>query len=380
MPNLRLHSTIAEIDSTQWNLLAGTRSVPLRHEFFSALEAGASVGPGTGWLPRYLSLHGDAGSLLGALPLFEKTDSCGEFIFDWNWAEALGSSGREYYPKLVVAIPYTPIPGRRLLLAAPAPGGTGTALIQGAMDYARERGVSSLHWLFHHPDESATLAPFDYLARTGCHFQWGNASYQCFDDWLATLTAARRKKIRRERRKIAAADVHCTWIEGGNFTSRILDIAYRLYAANYRAHGMRPYLTQGFFAELCRRMPEAFVACLAYRGSEILAGALFLEDSENLYGRYWGAFEWVDSLHFEVCYYQGIERAIARKQRYFHPGIQGEHKLIRGFAPVLHYSSHWLRNAELTRAVRAYLEAERQAVDRYRQAAEAILPVHQVDP
>ncbi len=380
MPTLRLHSTIAEIDSAQWNLLAGTHSAPLRHEFFSALEAGASVGPGTGWLPRYLSLHGDDGKLWGALPLFEKTDSRGEFIFDWDWAEALGSSGHEYYPKLVIAIPYTPIPGYRLLLGASAPAGTGTTLAQGAMDYARERGLSSLHWLFHRPDESAILASCGHLARTGCHFRWVNANYQCFDDWLATLTAARRKKIRRERRKTAEAGVRCIWIEGGDFSPRILNTAYRLYAANYRTHGMRPYLTREFFAELCRRMPEAFVACLAYRGTEVLAGALFLEDSENLYGRYWGAFEWIDSLHFEVCYYQGIERAIARKQHHFHPGIQGEHKLIRGFAPCLHYSSHWLRDAGLERAVRAYLEAEHRAVERYRRAAEAILPVHRVAP
>ena len=312
--------------------------------------------------------------LLGAVPLFEKTDSHGEFIFDWTWAAALERSGRPYYPKLVAAIPYTPIPGPRLLLAPDAGADTAHELAEAALAFAAERDTSSLHWLFLAPQDLAPLARQNCLVRTGCHFEWENDGAADFTTWLATLTSARRKNIRRERRRIAEAGIKCEWRRGSNLDARELDLIYRLYAANYYAHGMLPYLTPGFFGELVRRMPEALSVCFAQRGSEIIACAIYLEDEHVLYGRYWGAFEWVDSLHFELCYYQGVEYALTNGLARFHPGVQGEHKLLRGFAPTLHYSAHWLRDDDLHQAVASFLERERTAIADYTAEAAGFLP------
>jgi predicted N-acyltransferase len=297
--------------------------------------------------------------LLGAVPLFEKTDSHGEFIFDWTWAAALERSGRPYYPKLVAAIPYTPIPGPRLLLAPDAGADTAHELAEAALAFAAERDTSSLHWLFLAPQDLAPLARQNCLVRTGCHFEWENDGAADFTTWLATLTSARRKNIRRERRRIAEAGIKCEWRRGSNLDARELDLIYRLYAANYYAHGMLPYLTPGFFGELVRRMPEALSVCFAQRGSEIIACAIYLED---------------EHVHFELCYYQGVEYALTNGLARFHPGVQGEHKLLRGFAPTLHYSAHWLRDDDLHQAVASFLERERTAIADYTAEAAGFLP------
>lgn len=374
MPVIHRHESIGAVSAAEWNALSGADSPALRHEYFRALETSRSVGPGTGWQPIYLVLKRDDGHLLGAVPLFEKTDSRGEFIFDWNWAAALERTGRTYYPKLVAAIPFTPIPGPRLLLGPGAGAPERERLIQAALALAAERDASSLHWLFITKQELPGLQHRGCLSRTGCHFEWHNKGLENFEQWLSGLTAARRKKIRRERRRVAEAGIVCRWHEGTELDADDIELIYRLYAANYYAHGMRPYLTEAFFRTLAQTMPEALVVCLAWRGADVIAGAICLQDNESLLGRYWGAFEWVDSLHFEVCYYQGIERAIARGLKRFHPGVQGEHKLLRGFEPTLHYSAHWLRDADLERAVASFLEHERAAIADYASEAVEYLP------
>ncbi|MGH8273718.1 MAG: GNAT family N-acetyltransferase [Gammaproteobacteria bacterium] len=372
----RIRTSICSILATAWNALAGTEIPFLRHEYFAALEASGSLGPASGWSPCYLTAEDAQGAVLGAVPLFEKTDSRGEFIFDWGWAAALTRTGRDYYPKLVAAIPYTPVPGPRLLIARTGGPEVATQLVQAARALAARRDASSLHWLFVPQSELAVLQASGCLVRTGCHFLWSNVGLAGFDAWLATLTASRRKKIRRERRRILESGIGCQWREGLDLSEEELNTVYKLYAVTYYEHGMLPYLKPLFFHELARRLPPNLAVCFAYRGAEILACAVFLKDATTLYGRYWGAFEWVHSLHFELCYYQGIEYALAHGLDTFHPGVQGEHKLLRGFEPTLHYSAHWLRDADLHQAVAAFLERERAAIDDYAAEAAEFLPYH----
>ncbi len=376
MINPRIYDSIESIPAAAWNTLAGTSAPCLRHEYFAALETSGSIGAQSGWTPCYLTLETDKGGLRAAVPLYEKSDSRGEFIFDWAWAAALERSGRHYYPKLVVAVPFTPVPGPRLLLAADAGADEARALADAALALATERNASSLHWLFVPERELELLRASGCLPRIGCHFEWHNPGVADFDAWLATLTSARRKNIRRERRRVREAGIECEWRGGGNLDAEELTLVYRLYAANYYAHGMIPYLAPEFFHELARCMPESFAVCLARRGSEIVAAAIYLQDAETLYGRYWGAFEWIDCLHFEVCYYQGIAYAIENGLKRFHPGVQGEQKLLRGFEPTTHYSAHWLRDADLRRAVASFLERERNAVADYATEAAEFLPFH----
>lgn len=374
MPHIRHPASIGDITPSAWDALDTGGQPFLRHAYLAALETSGSVGPGTGWTPRPVTIEDDAGELLAAIPLYEKHNSNGEFIFDWDWAEAYAASGRDYYPKWVAAVPYTPVPGPRLLLSANANDSIRETLLAHLLDRARERSLSSLHWLFLPSEELPSLEAHDCLVRTGCHFEWRNPGITNFEQWLATLSSARRKSIRRERRRVREAGIGCEWCSGAELDANTLTTVYELYAANYYAHGMRPYLTPSFFAELATNLPDSFAVCLARRGSETVAGAIFLESATTLYGRYWGAFEWVDCLHFEVCYYQGIERALARGYSFFHPGVQGEHKLLRGFEPTLHYSAHWLRDEDFRRAVKHFLSRERDAVGAYADAAERYLP------
>lgn len=380
MADSRFVSSIRQLLPSAWNRLLGCDQAPLRHEFLEALESGRNLHNPTSWNPRYLIRENPNGSLLGAIPMFEKTNSRGEFIFDWAWADALEATGRAYYPKLVVGVPFTPVPGARLLLAPEAPPSVGEDLIRDSIRFAQQGDYSSLHWLFHRPEDVAKLEATGHLLRQGCHFLWTNAGYVDFEQWLSTLTASRRKKIRRERRKVHEAGVECLWLSGQDLDESRLQVIYDLYASNYHAHGMVPYLAPEFFRQLSQSLPDALRVCLAHRNGQPIACAIFLQDQHQLYGRYWGSFESIDSLHFEVCYYQGIEQAIAHRLEAFHPGVQGEHKLIRGFSPVLHYSSHWFRDADLKSAVEKFLLSERNAIENYREAAEEVLPVRRPEP
>ena len=380
MLSVRQHGSVTEIAPADWDRLVDSEQPFLRHAYLAALETSGSVGPGTGWIPRILSISHDDGALAGAVPLFEKHHSNGEFVFDWDWAEAYAATGQEYYPKLVAAVPFTPVSGPRVL----APPGTAPEAGRALAAYAREQveagRLSSLHWLFVAEEQVPLLEEEGCLIRAGCHFEWRNPGVGDFQEWLATLSSSRRKSIRRERRRVAEAGINCTWHTGDQLDARQLQTVYELYAANYYAHGMRPYLSPVFFEIIARDLGEAFAVCLASRGEEVVGGALFLSGGNSLYGRYWGAFEWIDCLHFEVCYYQGIEHAISRGYARFHPGVQGEHKLLRGFEPHLHYSAHWLRDADFRRAVAKFLARERHAVDAYAEAAATYLPFRKSGP
>jgi hypothetical protein len=343
-----------------WNALAG-RQPFVRHSFFRALHDSGSVGPRTGWTPRFLSLQ-RAGAPVAALALYEKTHSMGEFVFDWTWAEAYHRAGLSYYPKLVTAVPFTPVPGTRLLSTdAPARA----ELIDAAIDHARRSGQSSWHVLFAREEEAEALADRGLLLRHGVQFHWRNDGYRDFQDFLDRLSRDKRKKVRQERRRVADAGIALRRLAGSEITPELWRFFYRCYSNTYAQRGRPPYLNPDFFERLGAAMPENLLLVLALREGREIAAALNVLDDERLYGRYWGALEYVPALHFEVCYYQGIEVCIERGLLAFEGGAQGEHKLARGLMPVRTCSAHWIRDARFADAIGRHLARESEAIEAY---------------
>jgi predicted N-acyltransferase len=377
MPDAHCVASIDEVAAADWNAL-DTRGVPfLRHEFLAALEHGGCVGAGTGWQPCYLIVPGPPGGpqLLGAVPLFEKRHSYGEFVFDFAWAEAYARHGAHYYPKLVAATPFTPATGPRLLLHPAAPAAaTRESLRLGLEQAAHARGASSVHVQFPLADESAQLAGAGWLPRIDCQFHWHNAQYADFEAFLATFTAEKRKKVRRERRRVQEAGIGFEWCAGAALDRRVWREVHALHAATFHRHGHEPYLTLAFFEELSRTLPGQPVVALARHGASLVAAAICFTSADTLYGRYWGGGAQYHSLHFETCYYQGIDYAIRRGLQRFEPGAQGEHKLARGFRPVLTHSAHHVRDARFAAAIARYLGQEREAMQHYCEAAGEHLP------
>ncbi|HEX9474758.1 MAG TPA: GNAT family N-acetyltransferase, partial [Steroidobacteraceae bacterium] len=343
----------------------------LRHEFLSALEASGSVAPATGWTPRHLLL-GQAAQPLALAPLYEKSHSWGEFVFDFAWARAWEGRGLDYYPKLLLAIPFTPATGPRLLCAGedePTRSGRRLTALRALERDAQSRGRSSVHALFIDDALRATAGEAGWLLRRDCHFQWHNRAYRDFEDFLAGFSADKRKKVRRERRRIAEQGIAFTTRSGSELDGATLGRLHDLHAATFVRHGHLPYLNARFFRQIAASMGEAFVAVLAERAGALVAAAVYFRSSTTLYGRYWGATGDFHSLHFEACYYQGIEYCIRHGLQRFEPGTQGEHKLARGFEPVFTWSAHWLADPALRTAVARYLEREEAAVTEYADAA-----------
>ena len=381
----RSHAAIDEVPAAAWNALA-LGGVPfLRHEFLTALEHGGCVGPGTGWTPCHVTVtRGTA--LVGAMPLYRKTHSWGEFVFDFSWAQAYARHGERYYPKLVCATPFTPATGPRLLLRADAAGGAGppaTAALTGvdavrrallAAAQASEPQASSLHLQFATAEEARWLTAHGALARIDCQFHWENARpaavggatrYLDFDDFLGSFTAEKRKKAKRERRRVLEAGIGFEWCSGAALDAAEWQCVYALHADTVRRHGPEPYLSLAFFKEVSRTLPGALEVLRARRGSAVVATAIFFRGADALYGRYWGASGDFNSLHFETCYHQGIEYCIRAGLARFEPGTQGEHKLARGFRPTLTHSAHFIREPRFAAAIGRYLEQERTAVRAY---------------
>ena len=367
---------IAEIDAAEWDALDATGNPFLRHGFLAALEATGCVGGDTGWLPRHLILRDEAGRLAGAVPAYEKQHSWGEFVFDWHWAEAHARLGLDYYPKLLAAIPYTPVTGPRLLLRNDAlPAGRDT-LARLLMQAARERGYPGVHINFTAPADQEALEAVGFLRREDCRFLWRNAGYRGFDDFLTRFRSAKRKKLRRERQRVVQADVTMETLPGEAIESELWTRVFDFSERTFLRHGNAHYLNADFFERAARAMPGAVLVKLARRAGRPIAVAIFLRGADTLYGRYWGASEAVDCLHFELCYYQGIDYCIEHGLATFDPGTQGEHKLARGFEPSVTTSAHWLADARLRRAIERYLTEERAAITRYRLAAADHLPYH----
>jgi uncharacterized protein len=312
------------------------------------------VGPGTGWQPCHLTLwHGDR--LAAALPLYRKSHSYGEYVFDWAWADAYTRHGHRYYPKLLSAVPFTPVSGRRLLTGSDE---FARQLVQAALRLARDSSVSSLHCLFPQTEELGVWREAGLLIRTGVQFHWRNAGYRDFDDFLARLDHNHRKKIRQERRKVGEAGIALTRVPGREARESDWAFFHRCYLDTYRRHHSSPYLNLEFFLGLAARLPDNLVLVLARREGHLIAAALNVQDGERLYGRYWGSLEYHSGLHFEACYYQAIEHAIEAGLKVFEGGAQGEHKLARGLLAIPTHSVHWLAHPEFSRAVEDFLSRE----------------------
>jgi predicted N-acyltransferase len=358
LESVRVVDSLAAVDPQEWNALAGEQPC-VRHEFLSALIDTGCAAARSGWLPQILLLH-RAGALAGAMPLFVKSHSYGEYVFDWAWADAHLRHGVEYYPKLLGAVPFTPITGRRLL----APRAQDRKLLAAAaLELAKN--FSSLHVLFSTADEAELLAEQGMMLRRTVQFHWTNEGYADFDAFLARMTHARRKNIRQERRRVREAGVTFRWLEGETIGRRDWEFFNRCYRGTYAAHRSSPYLSLEFFLRLGAALPRHVVLVLAEKQGGPIAGSLFLRDATTLYGRYWGAIGHLPLLHFECCYYQAIEYAIARGLRVFEGGAQGEHKIFRGLLPVEALSAHWLADARFARAVETFLEREGAGVARY---------------
>jgi len=358
--------SLAEVPVATWNQL-NTEAYPfLRHEFLHALEGNGCLGENTGWYPQHIVLYADDNRLLGAMPLYIKDNSFGEFVFDWSWADAYNRHGLEYYPKLVCAIPFTPATGPRLLCAADADREQVIPqLIQAALQLAQQQHCSSLHYLFTHEAEQRLLNQQGLLTRVGCQFHWQNNEYQDFEQFLATLNAKRRKNIRRERRLVKEADIELSVLTGDSATEADWVALHQFYSNTFFERGRLPPLTLNFFCELGQSMGEQLVLAFAGKAGQRVAGAISFCSDTALYGRHWGCLKEYNSLHFELCYYQYLEYCIARGLQRFEPGAQGEHKIWRGFLPTLTYSAHWIAHPSFGTAIADFLRRETPAVKQY---------------
>ena len=364
--HIRFHAAIAELPAAEWDALRADANPFVSHAFLHALEQSGCIRPDWGWQAHHLGLYQD-GRLVAAAPLYLKGNSHGEFVFDWSWASAWERAGGDYYPKLLNAVPYSPVPGPRLL----AGNDERTLLLQRALveamqGEAERMGLSSVHANFL---QAAELAAFDgndhaWLARSDVQFHWHNHGYRHFPDFLAALNHKKRKNILRERRQVAASGLAIEWRGGDTLDRDEWRQLHALYETTFDMKGNHAALTAAFFLRLGELGRTAQVA-LARQGETIVAMALFVQGDNVLYGRYWGASVDVPGLHFELCYYRGIEHAIAHKLARFEPGAQGEHKLARGFLPVRTHSRHYLANPDFRAAVAAALASERPAVDAY---------------
>lgn len=358
---MRLAPELSQVEAAAWNRLVDDSpgSVFVRHEWLAALESSECVGEKTGWQPLHLLLEDEQQTLVGAIPLFAKYHSYGEYVFDWAWADAYQRNGLEYYPKLLSAVPFTPIAGARLL-CAPGPDSAAIklALAHALRQQAVDAGVSSAHVLFPDPSAREALEKAGYMIRNGVQFHWHNDNFANFEEFLAAMSQPKRKKIRAERRKVSQAGITCRRLVGTEITESDWAFFIRCYNQTYREHHSTPYLNLAFFETVASALPETFIMIVALSEGEPIAASLLVRDEQRIYGRYWGALSWVSHLHFEVAYYQTIEAAIDLGIQVIEGGAQGEHKMSRGFLPTPTCSAHWLAEQAFADAVDKFLERE----------------------
>lgn len=362
---MRVVDDVRTLSAAHWDALAGAEGPGpfVRHAFLAALQTAGCVGDDAGWRPHFMVLEDVRdGTLAAAAPLYLKTHSYGEYVFDWAWADAYRRHGLEYYPKGLVAVPFTPVPGARLLARDDTARDALVAAIIGECD---RLGLSSVHVLFPRDVDAAALARAGLMRRAGVQFHWTNPGWTSFDDYLAALAQPKRKKVRAERRKVEEAGVRVTMLEGAAITEADWTFFARCYGTTYAQHHSTPYLNRAFFLELARTMPEALVMARAEHAGRPVAAALLMRDARAIYGRYWGAVEHVPCLHFEASYYAPIDWAIANGIERFEGGAQGEHKMARGFLPVQTCSYHRLAHPAFADAVERFLEREAGGVDAY---------------
>lgn len=366
---IQIAQSVSAVDAEAWDALAADMPL-LSHAFLSALETSDSVNSATGWQPTPLLVLDDD-ELVGAMPLYIKSHSYGEYVFDWAWADAYAQHGLEYYPKLLSAIPFTPITSARLMAASSEVQGLLIAALSRVME---QNTLSSAHVLFPNEASEQALTEAGWLKRSGVQFRWQNQHYQSFDDFLSVLSHDKRKKIRQERKKVTAAGVTCAHIVGADITPEQWEFFYACYQNTYREHRSTPYLNLEFFQTLGRTMPQHILLILAYREQQPIAAALNIYDANALYGRYWGALDYVPNLHFELCYYQAQEFCIAENIQFFEGGAQGEHKLARGFEARPTCSFHKIAHPEFAKAIAQFVRRESAGIAAYTDELEQRAP------
>ena len=376
---MRLHADIArslvEVPAPEWDALDTAGNPFLSHAFLEALESCGCVGGDSGWTPQHLLLRDDSGSLVAAVPRYAKAHSWGEFVFDWSWAQAYARAGLDYYPKQLAAIPFTPVTGPRLLVRRSSDSRSlRLTLAESLRRDAADQGHSGIHANFTTDDDQQALEAAGFLRRHDVRFLWRNRGYRDFADYLDSFRADKRKKVRRERRRVAESGIAFRSLAGESIDRPTWQAIFAFSERTFLLHGNAHYLNATFLAEVARRRPGSVVVKVAERDGVAVAAAIFFQGGGTLYGRYWGSAGHEDSLHFEACYYQGIEHCIAHGLDEFDPGTQGEHKLARGFEPTLTHSAHWVAHPGFLSALAGYLERERAAVVDYAAAAAMHLP------
>lgn len=364
--------SLSAVPAAEWNALAGSNPFT-QHHFLQWLEASACATPKTGWTPCHVLLR-ERGVLQGAAPAYLKTHSRGEFVFDQAWAQAYQQHGLDYYPKLVVSVPFTPVAGPRLLASQPA---YQALLVRALMALAQQAQASSIHVLFPAEQDLNALKAAGFMVRESVQFHWRNANYADMDAFLATMVQEKRKKLKQDRKKVQAAGITFTWLEGETLDTQMLQFFYRCYQNTYERHWGRPYLSLDFFLRWHAQAPNTLMLVLAQRQGMPVACALNVRGPEVLYGRYWGCIEQIPGLHFETCYAQSIAYCIERGLQWFEGGAQGEHKMSRGLLPVKTFSAHWVANPRFAEAIAEFLQRETQAVENYVEVLEQSSPFKQ---
>jgi predicted N-acyltransferase len=360
---LTVHPTIAEIPAEAWDACAGGVNPSVSHIFLNAMEESGSATPRSGWAPQHLSLADPSGRIVGVVPLYLKSHSQGEYIFDYGWADAYERAGGRYYPKALAAVPFTPVPGPRLLVHPDAGPETRTHLIAGLVEYINQRRISSLHINFPDDIDAEVLFEAGFLKRMGQQFHWANDGYRDFDDYLAALNSRKRKAVKKERREALGPGLEIEVLTGADLQPRHWDAFYRFYLATSDRKWGSAYLNRKFFALIGERMADKIVLVMARHGGEYVAGAFNILGSETIYGRNWGSYGDYKMLHFECCYYRAIEFAIDHGLKRVEAGAQGPHKLQRGYLPVPTYSAHYIPDSGFRRAVAQFLAREREMVE-----------------
>lgn len=385
--HVEVHKKLADIDKNSWNQLVPANHPFLLYEFLFGLEQTACVCTDSGWQPMHIAVYADSKQsrsnkpeLLGALPCYLKHHSYGEYIFDWAWANAYHQAGLEYYPKLLNAIPFTPVTGDRWLLNSSSDKQqVKDTLIKALLDLALQTKASSIHSLFLHQDDCQQLTRNGFIQRLSNQFHWHNDNYMSFNDFLDKLSSKKRKNIKRERRRIVESGIQYHWKTGANIVDNDWQMMYRFYQRTINYYGAQTYLNIDFFAYIAQHLPENTHFLFAQYDDTTIAGGLFFSSDNALYGRYWGALDNYHSLHFETCYYQPIEYCIQQGYQLFEAGAQGEHKLARGLLPTNTYSAHWLSDKRFEKAIELFTEQEQKHIEYYNENLLAHSPFKQCD-
>jgi hypothetical protein len=369
-----ISTRISDIDPAAWDALDAGGSPFLRHAFLATLEQTGCVGADTGWYPAPLLLHDERG-LAAAAPVYLKSHSFGEFVFDFSWAQAYARHGLAYYPKLILGVPFTPVSGPRLLVRPDLDAAaTRAQLIASLREFAQSRHLSSIHALFVDEADRQAFEAAGWLARRDVQFHWNNHGYRDFDHYLESFTAEKRKKARRERRRVAEEGIQFDTLHGSQLTASQIDEAFDLHRDTFLRNNNEPYLTRECFRRLPGALGDAFLIKRAHRAGQTLAMAVFFRGADALFGRYWGAHEQQHSLHFETCYHQGIDYCIEHGIQRFESGAQGEHKVARGFSPTTTWSLHWIVDSRFRAAIGDYLQREGEDRQEYARFIAAHVP------